>query len=153
VEIDIVLDLGVRSQEFSKAPQLERIGKDTQLSYDFETETGEYKIGKLIFADAVHYRVTRLVCVEPWMVKAYDAVGVVRNSTVIQELKNTFPGIVPDYKHYVVFFEDYGCHEFLARDVSLAYQRCEGLDTTRTQTPSLGSMNGTAIPKNPTGSA
>lgn len=119
MELDIVLDIRVRSQEFSKAPQLERVGKDTILIFDFETETGEYKIGKLIFTDAIQYKVTRLVCVEPWMVKAYDAVGVVKNSRVVEELKNTFPGAVPDYKHYVVFFEDYGCHEFLARDVAL----------------------------------
>lgn len=115
VDLQVIFDIGVRSQEFNEPPQLLRAGRDTLLSFGFETETGGYDTKTLRFVDAVAYKVTRMPCVEPWVVAAYDAVAVLSNSAWKNEVvRNHTAG----YNHYVVFFEDYGCHEFIAQDVS-----------------------------------
>lgn len=104
------------SQEFIKSPQLDRSGKNMVLKYDYETETGEEKLAGIVFSDVVSCKITKEICVETHFIEAYDTVCIVKDSSWIMEIENSYQGEKPfDFFHYVIYFEDYGSYEFIAK--------------------------------------
>jgi hypothetical protein len=105
------------SQEFTQSPQLDRKGKNVILKYNYETETGEYALRGIVFSEVIACKITKAVCEKLYMIESYDAVSIVNNSEWVNEIKNDYKGSETfSYNHYIIYFEDYGCYEFIAKE-------------------------------------
>lgn len=117
--LEPLFDIGIMSQEFNKSPQIRWFYKDAVLIFDYETEGGAYQDTGLRFIDALAFKVTREIVVEIWMIQAYNTISIVKDSAWLTEMLATHPTFAEiGYHHYVVYFDSYGCYEFIARDVS-----------------------------------
>lgn len=118
MKIEKIFDIKGASQEFTQSPQLLRKGKNMILKYDYEIETGEYSYTGITFIDVIICKITKTVCEELYMIEAYDAVSIVKNSKWRDEIKTTYKEEESfHFNHYIIDFEDYGCYEFIAREV------------------------------------
>jgi len=102
------------SQEFSKPPKLTREITTSIINYDYETESGEYAWKKIRFFNTMAYRFTAPSAVPVEMVPAYDAIASVQNSKWIKEICGNLQTNSLQFKHYAIYFEDFGCYEFIS---------------------------------------
>lgn len=115
MEVEKLFEIEGSSQEFIQPPQLVRVGKNMVVKYDYENENGEYGLKAITFTDVIACTITKEVCRELYMIKAYDSVNIVKDSSWVSKMKNTYKGdAIFNYEHYVIYFEDYGCYEFIA---------------------------------------
>ncbi|MBQ4900403.1 hypothetical protein KB559_16320 [Paenibacillus sp. Marseille-P2973] len=119
MEFKSVLKINGASQEFIEAPQLIKTARrDIVLLHDYETEIGTYEWAGLTFKNTISFKVTSEDCLKEYMLGTLDTLVEVINSWWIEETKNNFRGDEEfNFKHYLIFFEDYGCYEFIAENV------------------------------------
>jgi hypothetical protein len=90
MKVEKLFEIEGASQEFCEAPQLVRMGKGMILKYDKEdkeSENGEYVLTGITFKEVIACKITKEVCEELYMIKAYDAVSVVKDSKWIMEVE------------------------------------------------------------------
>lgn len=101
------------AQDFVKEPQIKTIGSNALLTYEFEGESGAIERKGITFQNVLASNFTPESGIEVYMVKAYNAVSIIENSPWPEE----FSGSIIDqgYKHFIVYFDDFGAYEFLAQ--------------------------------------
>ncbi|PWK16241.1 hypothetical protein [Tumebacillus permanentifrigoris] len=106
------------SQDFTTPPTFS-VGKNLlYLNYDYELETGGYAWTGLTFYEVIGYKKSYLPIVELRHISAYNSVCMEVTSPWLEEAKQTYRDHEPfEFNHYVIFFEDFGCYEVLAKDV------------------------------------
>lgn len=110
-----VYEIKELAQEFSEQPKIKIQGRDVILSYDFEQEDGEYGWKNIIFVDTISYKISKMSCVSEEAIKSYNSVSEVLQSSWLKEVKDNYRGSQPfKYKHFLIFFDDYGTYEFIA---------------------------------------
>lgn len=115
-----IYDIKELAQEFSEQPQIKIQGKDVILSYDFEQEDGEYEWKNITFVETISYKISKMSCVSEEALKSYNSVSEVLQSSWLEEIKYCFRGSQPfEYKHYLIFFDDYGTYEFIAKNLNV----------------------------------
>lgn len=129
MKVEKLFEMEGASQEFNESPQVVNNGKSIILKYDKETENGKYTWTGITFKDAIACKITKIVCIEMYMIEAYDTVCVIKDSKWANKVKNAYKGDnIFSYKHYIIYFEDYGCYEFIAKE---AYKGIENLSKTK----------------------
>lgn len=114
MEIEKVFIIDELAQDFMQTPKVEQRGRDYILMFDFESESGVYEWTGITFKDVVEYRYTTDNMVNEDMLKAYNAVGIVKMSnwfneeSAIEKEKDR-----NHYNHYLVYFDGFGAYEFL----------------------------------------
>ncbi|MFS0837415.1 hypothetical protein [Paenibacillus sp. 1P03SA] len=117
MELKKLCEIDYPSQEFLCPPQILRENNNVKLEFDYESESGEYKKAEIIFLNTIGYKCCSLECTPAEAIAAYDKICVVKNSDWLQVVKNNYRGLKDfDYNHYCIFFEDYGCYEFIANN-------------------------------------
>lgn len=115
-----VYDIKELAQEFSEPPQIKTQGKDVILSYDFEQEDGAYGWKNITFVETISYKISKMSCVSQEALKSYNCVSEVLKSNWLDEIKDSYRGSLPlEYKHYLIFFDDYGAYEFIAKNLNV----------------------------------
>ncbi|KLU74976.1 hypothetical protein [Clostridium botulinum] len=106
------------SQEFDDSPQIVRQGRNIILKYDYEIENVGLGWHKITFTDVIASKLTKEICIELYMINAYDAISMVIESEWLEYIQENYKGTQKfDYKHYLIYFEDHGCYEFIAKQV------------------------------------
>jgi hypothetical protein len=115
LKIHIIKDL---AQDFANDPQIETVDNNAILTYEYVGECGEPETKSISFRDVLASKYTPESSMEMYMVKAYNAVSVVNNSPWVNEfgVNITEQG----YKHFIVYFDDFGAYEFLAKNFEKA---------------------------------
>jgi hypothetical protein len=112
------LDLPYSTAEADEGPIIEqRPGKMT-VRYDAEDEGGVVWTC-LLFDGAIASRFTPDSACEAWMVEAYSRVCVAEGSPWLEDLRRlsaeTGDRIPDDRRHLLIYFDQYGCLEVVAR--------------------------------------
>ena len=111
MKIEKLIEIDGLAQNFLKAPRISIIETGLNLTYDFESTTGEYIERNIFFKNAKDYRHIKEKDVITDMIKVYNSIGIVKNSEWLdEELK------LQDYKHYIIYFDEYGVYEILAKE-------------------------------------
>ncbi|WHY84546.1 hypothetical protein QNH39_18025 [Neobacillus novalis] len=106
------------AQEFNESPKIQTRGRDVILSYDYEQDTGEYAWKSIIFVETIAYRVSKMSCVGEDVLKSYNSISEVKYSQWLNEIKASYRGSQKfEYKHYLIFFDEYGTYEFIAKNL------------------------------------
>lgn len=120
MEIQEVYEIKELAQEFSEQPQIKIRGRDVILSYDFEQEDGEYGWKDITFVETISYKISKMSCVSEEALKSYNSVSEVLQSSWLEEVKGSYRGSQPfEYKHFLIFFDDYGTYEFIAKSLNV----------------------------------
>ncbi len=115
MEVEKVLEIDELAQEFMEPPKVEKRGKDLVLMFDYELELGGYQWTGITFKNVVQYRHTPDNMINVDIVKAYNAVGIVKESNWLKEENfDKFDGKI--YKHFLIYFDGFGAYEFLCTD-------------------------------------
>jgi hypothetical protein len=102
------------AQDFVKDPQIKTIDNNAMLTYEYEGESGEIERRGITFQDVLASKYTSESDMEVYMVKAYNAVSIVENSPWPNEFGDSI--VEQGYKHFIVYFDDFGAYEFLAQN-------------------------------------
>ncbi len=104
-----------QAQDFLHSPRVSRSAADLQLLYDYElVETGGYGEKGIVFKDAKDYRHVIEADVTADMLDAYNSVSeVVDSAWLTESLKSQ------GYKHYIIYFDEYGAYEVIAKNFRL----------------------------------
>ena len=98
------------AQNFLKAPRVVENGSVLYVLYDFEMDTGEYTEKSISFEGVKGYRHTEESRVSPEMIETYNSIAEVVNSEWI-----TYEMVSQGCKHYLIYFDDYGAYEVIAK--------------------------------------
>jgi hypothetical protein len=114
-EVYIIKEL---AQEFVRDPKIETVDNNAKLIYEYDGECGETETKGITFQDVLASKYTPQSGIELYMVEAYNAVSVVDDSPWLTEFG---VGIAEQgYKHFIVYFDDFGAYEFLAKNFEKA---------------------------------
>ena len=115
MEISKVFDIQELAQEFMHSPKVEMSGKNAVLMYDYETESGDYKWTGITFLGVLDYWHTSESNVSEYMLEAYNALTVVKDSNWMDNSKFVSCIQIEDKEinHYLIYFDGYGAYEFI----------------------------------------
>lgn len=118
MKLSTVYPIKQLAQEFMEAPQIKTIDRNAVLIYDYEKEAGGYAQTEITFKDVLATKYTRESDMELYMVEAYNEVAVVEDSPWLKD----FDGNIAEsgYKHFIVFFDEYGVYQFIAKNFETA---------------------------------
>jgi hypothetical protein len=117
LEIVKVCSIIPLAQDFMKRPVIMKMNGAEMLVFDYESDTGEYKLTGITFKDVITSRHTRQSQLELYMLEAYNAVAIVKDSVWLSSFKETLEG--KDFNHYLIYFDGYGAYEFIAKDFTV----------------------------------
>jgi hypothetical protein len=124
-----VVPLELSTAETELGPRFELGREALVVCYDAEGEGGVVWT-RLRFAPVFAARFTADPSVQAWMIGAYSKVCEVEASTWIQELTAATEegrGPLQAARHFVLYFDDFGCLEVVARDVEVvAHEKALG---------------------------
>lgn len=112
MDVEKVFIIDELAQEFMHTPKVEQRGRDYILMFDFESESGSYEWTGITFKDVAKYRHTPDNMVNEDMLKAYNAVGIVKMSNWLKE-ESPIKKDKTCYNHYLIYFDGFGAYEFL----------------------------------------
>lgn len=98
------------AQDFLKPPRVFHEANILSIIIDYETEKGTYSEKKIEFFDVADYRHIPEENTEPEVMEAYNYICLVIDSEWLIE-KN----ISNRYKHYMIYFDEYGTYEIIAK--------------------------------------
>lgn len=110
-----LVDIKDLAQNFLRAPRISKIDDGLFITYDYEMDTGEYGEKSIIFENALDFRHISESDITPDMIKAYNSIGVVVNSDWINDRL-----IAETHKHYIIYFDEYGAYEIIAKNFKLS---------------------------------
>jgi hypothetical protein len=109
------------SQDFENAPVITRSMEDIHLIYKFETiETGGYQEKMILFVDVKDFRFKNDLQINeantnPEIIHfAYNSIARIIDSDWLHEDQ-----IIKNYFHFLVYFDEYGLYEFIAKDFKI----------------------------------
>jgi len=113
MQVEKVYIIKELAQDFVKDPQIKTTDNNAMLIYEYEGESGDTETKGIMFNDVLASKHTTEMGMEVYMVKAYNAVSVVENSQWSKEFGESITE--QGYKHFIVYFDDFGAYEFLAK--------------------------------------
>ena len=120
--VETVLNLPYSTAETEDGPVIEQRPGKVNVRYDAEDESGIVWTS-ISFRGAIATRFTPEPACEPWMIEAYSRVCIAEESPWLNELRRlALEGgepIADDRRHWIVYFDHYGCLEVVAEDVRL----------------------------------
>jgi hypothetical protein len=116
-----VLSLPMSTGEADAGPILEYRPDQLWVTYDAEDSSGGTVWTTVLFRDAQAFKFTPEVGCTPIMIKAYSRVCEFEQSDWKRDIQETNPSLeLPaSVRHFVLYFDDHGCLEVLAAEVSL----------------------------------
>jgi hypothetical protein len=114
MNVIVLINIEGLAQNFLKAPRVSRNSTSLSIVYDYEMDSGAYGEKNISFEDVKDYRQVVESSVTPDMMKAYNSIGEVADSSWLDhEMKSQ------GYKHYIIYFDEYGAYEILAKKFQL----------------------------------
>ena len=117
-ETSKIWELPCKSQEFQAPPSLTQRGDRLELTYDFETESGQYQHATISFRGVESFSFTSFESCSPDQVAAYDEVVVVCASKWLKQLRSRRASEESLARHYRIFLDEVGCYEVVASEFS-----------------------------------
>jgi hypothetical protein len=111
MEIIKIKNINELAQNFLKAHRVLENNNVLSITYDYEKGSGEYGEKSIYIKDTKGYRHVVESNITVDMINAYNSIGVVVDSDWISnELQ------FQDYKHYIIYFDEYGAYEIIAKE-------------------------------------
>ncbi len=98
------------AQNFLKSPRIIQEANILSIIIDYEPNEGNYSEKKIVFFDVVDYRHISEENIKPEVMEAYNYICLVLDSDWLIE-KN----ISHKYKHFMIYFDEYGSYEIIAK--------------------------------------
>jgi len=95
-----------------------RLGREIALGYQSEGEAGEARTEALVFEGVESFKCTYGPACAEWMLRAYDRLVELTNSSWRQELSEQLlrvSGTQPLLRHLMIYFDDGPCYEVICR--------------------------------------
>lgn len=114
MEIVILKEIDGLAQNFLEAPRTLMKNSTLEILYDYEMDSGDYSEKRIIFDGVEDYRHVEESNLIADMIKAYNSVAeVIDSNWLSNEL------ISRGYKHYIIYFDEYGAYEAIAKTYRL----------------------------------
>lgn len=114
MEIVVLKEIEGLAQNFLEAPRTLTKDSSLEIIYDYEMESGNYGEKSITFDGVEDYRHVDESNLVADMIKAYNSIAeVIDSSWLSNEL------ISRGYKHYIIYFDEYGAYEVLAKTYRL----------------------------------
>ncbi|HEY3423570.1 MAG TPA: hypothetical protein VGL27_02145 [Negativicutes bacterium] len=118
MKLSTVYPIKQLAQDFMESPQIKTVDKNAVLIFDYEKESGGYAQTEITFCDVLATKFIRESEMELYMVEAYNEVAIVEDSPWIKEFGDNIAE--SGYKHFIVFFDEYGVYQFIAKSFEAA---------------------------------
>lgn len=118
MKLSIVYHIRQLAQDFIESPQIKKNDKNAVLVFDYEQESGSYAKTEIIFHDVLATKYTHESDMELYMVEAYNEIAIVGDSPWLKEFDDDIAE--SGYKHFIVYFEEYGVYQFIAKSFEAA---------------------------------
>lgn len=112
MEVIKLFNIDELAQDFIQPPRVKSKEDITILIFDYEMENGEYGEKGIYFKNVIKQKHTPENKVEGYMIKAYNSVGEVKDSSWLKENE-----LYNEYKHYIAYFDGFGAYEFICLEV------------------------------------
>ena len=114
MKIKKLMHINELAQDFLKSPRISRNGDRLYITYDYEMDSGKYSEKSICFENVKNYRHVSEQNTTADMIEAYNSIGEVVDSDWIgHEL------LSQGFKHYIIYFDDYGTQEIIADNFRL----------------------------------
>lgn len=104
-------DIKELAQNFLNSPRIEKNDSGLYLIYDYEKDDGEYSEKTIFFKNVKGFRQILENNITVDMIKAYNSVAVVIDSEWL-----TDEMYLQGFKHFIIYFEEYGAYEIIAKE-------------------------------------